>query len=153
MDHSQNLSLLKKNRTLWAFSLVLGLGRFRYVSVNFFLRSLREAALPSAVLTASSLRSLNSKSLTTNRVGMTWFWLMCFKNVFTPDFLMNFFLLILRLTSLGLREMPATSKCGNLYFWIIWGILCCRRRRFWRRWLSCLRICRMWRWQRVRSWN
>ena len=84
--------------------------------MNLFLISFLAVALASVVLMLSSLRSLKSKSLTTNLVGMTWFWLTCFKKALTPVFLMNFFLLILLLISLGFLAMPATNKCGNLCF-------------------------------------
>ena len=56
-------------------------------------------------------------SLTTNLVGMTWFWLTTLTKGLTPVLLMNFFLLILLLTFLGFLAMPTTKRCGNLCFY------------------------------------
>ena len=71
------------------------------------------------VLMLSSLTSFKSKSLTTNLVGITWFWLTILMNDLTPVLLMNFFLLMLLLTALGFLAIPTISKCGNLCFYMV----------------------------------
>ena len=113
---NQNLSLLKKNLTCGAFSLVLMSGKFLQVLLSWVLNCFFKAVLASTVLTFSSLTSFKSKSLTTNLVGITWFWLTTLMNDLTPVLLMNFFLLIDLLTVLGFLAIPTINKCGNLCF-------------------------------------
>ena len=100
-----------------AFSFVLRSGKFLYPSVKVFLNCLVKVFLASRVFKLSSLISLRSKSLTTNLVGRTWFWLMTLIKVLTPVRLMYFFLLMLLLTALGFLAIPTTVKWGNLCFW------------------------------------
>ena len=106
----QNLSLLKKNLVCPAFSFSLGLGRLRTELLKVFLRVSLRAFLLSLVLRLSSLISLRSKSLTKNRVGITWFWLTYLMKGLTLVFLMNFFLLSVRLTRGRCLAIPATKR-------------------------------------------
>ena len=93
-----------------AFSFVFKSGRALYCSVKVFLNCLASVFLASRVLRLSSLTSFKSNSLTTNLVGMTWFWLIDLMKVLTPVLLMNFFLLMLLLTVLGFLAIPTKVK-------------------------------------------